>query len=202
MSEELSQVEHAIADFLFSGQCESAAVLTLRSYGPEILGFLIGQLRDDQLADEVFSMFVEDLWRSLSGLTLRTSMRAYAYALARNAKHRFLSRELRKRRAARPLSQVAELAQLVAQVRTETAPYLATENKSKLQELRDRLTEEEQTLLTLRIDRGLEWREIAEVLEPAGELARSAAKLRKRFQLVKDKLAAWAREEGLLGVSE
>jgi RNA polymerase sigma-70 factor, ECF subfamily len=198
VSQDLSQTEQEIVQRLSAGDLEAAAVLTLRSYGSEIFGFLIAQLREQQHAEDVFSSFAEDLWRSLPGLTLQTSMRAYAYALARNAKHRFLQRDLRKQRAAQPLSEHGLLSQLVAEARTGTAPYIATRNKSKLSALRDRLTPDEQALLTLRVDRGLEWREIAEVFGETTNLTRAAAQKRKRFQLIKDKLAAWAREEGLL----
>ena len=41
----------------------------------------------------LLSMFAEDLWRGLGALRLQSTMRAYAYALARNASHRFLARE-------------------------------------------------------------------------------------------------------------
>lgn len=199
MNSLLSQTEQDIAARLTAGDLEQAAVLTLRAYGPEILGFLLVQLRSPQHADDVFSTFAEDLWRSLPNLTLHTSMRAYAYALARNAKHRFLARDLRKQRAHAPISEGHVLSQLVAQVRTGTAQYIATASKNKLSELRERLSEDEQALLTLRVDRGLEWREIAEVFGETADLTRAAAQKRKRFQLIKDKLAQWAREEGLLG---
>jgi RNA polymerase sigma-70 factor, ECF subfamily len=58
----------------------------------------------------------------------------------------------------------------------------------------------------LRIDRGLSWSDLARVLHEGEEdaalddeaLAREAARLRKRFQLVKDKLREMAKKEGLL----
>lgn len=199
MSEELSQVERELAAALAAADHQRAAVLTLRSYGSEILGFLIAQLRSDQHAEEVFSTFAEDLWRSLPGLTLRTSMRAYAYALARNAKHRFLARDLRKQRSGVPISDAQLLSELVAQVRTETATYIATDSKQKLAELRDRLDADEQALLTLRVDRGLEWLEIAEVFGEIDDPKKAAARYRKRFQQLKEKLSVWARESGLVG---
>lgn len=199
MSEELSQLERELAAALAAADNQRAAVLTLRGYGSEILGFLIAQLRSDQHAEEVFSAFAEDLWRSLPGLTLRTSMRAYAYALARNAKHRFLARDLRKQRAAVPLSDAKLVSELVAHVRTKTATYIATDSKHKLAELRDRLDSDEQTLLTLRVDRGLEWLEIAEVFGDLDDPKKAAARYRKRFQQLKDKLSIWARESGLVG---
>lgn len=196
MSEELSQLERQIADALASADTKRAAVLTLRGYGSEILGFLMAQLRNDQHAEEVFSMFAEDLWRSLAGLSLRSSMRAYAYALARNAKHRYLARDLRKQRAAVALAD-AELSALVAEVRSSTATFLATDSKQKLAVLRDRLPPDEQALLTLRVDRGLEWLEIAEVFGD-DDLKKGAARYRKRFQQLKEKLARWLKEAGLV----
>ena len=116
-------------------------------------------------------------------------MRAYAYALARNAKHRFLARDLRKQRAGVPISESHMLSELVAQVRTKTATYIATDSKQKLAELRDRLDADEQALLTLRVDRGLEWLEIAEVFGEHDDPKKAAARYRKRFQQLKEKLS-------------
>ena len=57
---------------------------------------------------------------------------------------------------------------------------------------------DEQSLLTLRVDRGMSWAEIAHILdEGAGEPA-----LRKRFERVKRKLRDLAAAEGLLGAEE
>jgi hypothetical protein len=112
--------------------------------------------------------------------------------------HRFVSRDLRKQRAAVRLSAAPELAATLSELRTRTAPFLLTASKSKLAELRARLGADEQALLTLRIDRALEWREIAEIFGETLDLRRAAALQRKRFQLVKEKLTRWAREEGLL----
>jgi RNA polymerase sigma-70 factor (ECF subfamily) len=198
----LSQTEAQIVAALAAQELDRAAVATLRAYGSEILGFLMAELRDDQYAEEVFSTFAEDLWRALPGLVLKTSMRAYAYSLARNAKHRFLDRDLRKQRRAVPLSQAAELSNIVEAVRTATRTHQHTSAQQRLSDLRDRLSADERALLTLRLDRKLEWREIAEILDGSGDLTRSAARQRKRFQLTKDKLTRWAREEGLLSSKE
>ena len=76
---------------------------------------------------------------------------------------------------------------------TLLAPHLRTEVKSDVQKLREELTEEEQTLLILRVDRNLDWREVADILEieePA---------LRKRFERLKDKLRRLAKERGIGG---
>lgn len=58
--------------------------------------------------------------------------------------------------------------------------------------------------VVLRVDRGLAWEELARVMldDPAATseaLKRESARLRKRFQLVKEKLLELGREAGLVG---
>jgi RNA polymerase sigma-70 factor (ECF subfamily) len=103
-----------------------------------------------------------------------------------------------------PLSS-AGLSQVVERVRSETLPYLKTEIKDRFRLLREQLPVEDQTLLALRLDRGLEWRELARVMSfdeakpPSDEeLTREAARLRQRFAAAKDKLRRFAEREGLL----
>jgi RNA polymerase sigma-70 factor (ECF subfamily) len=91
-------------------------------------------------------------------------------------------------------------------VRTETLAFLRTETRTRLHSLRDSLPEEQRMLLVLRVDRQLAWNELARVLaETEGDaplddaaLAKEAARLRKQFQLVKDRLRALAKKEGLI----
>ena len=94
---------------------------------------------------------------------------------------------------------------IVETVRTETSAFLRTEKRTRLQALRDSLPEQDQLLLVLRVSRGFAWNEVARIVggstadEPidvAAE-AKEAARLRKRFQLVKDRLREMARSEGL-----
>ena len=81
--------------------------------------------------------------------------------------------------------------------------YLKTEVKDRMQELRRRLPAEDQQILILRVSRKLSWTELAIVLGDSGltatdvELQREATRLRKRFQLAKDRLRELARQEGL-----
>ena len=190
------QLEMSIADALARADHDTAARLVVEGLGGELLGFLMARLRSEQQARDVFAIFAEDLWRSLPTLSLRTSMRAYAYTLARNAAHRYLDREVRPSRRFVPFEASHELADAV---RTVTPVYVRTETKDAVSRLRASLTEEEQTLLTLRVDRDLEWLELAEVFREEGEDATVvAARLRKRFEAVKKKLAQLARDEGLL----
>lgn len=195
-------LEREIRRALEENDPASAATQVMRGYGPEILGYLLGRLRDETLASEVFAMFAEDLWRSLPTLSVTVTMRAYSYALARNAAHRMLDRQLRKDRKGVPWSETEAWSRVAAEVRSATLPHLRSSVRSQVARLREQLTEEEQTLLTLRVDRELSWREIAAVF--AGEhcdeaaLLRESARLRKRFEHTKVRLRKLAIEAGLL----
>jgi RNA polymerase sigma factor (sigma-70 family) len=185
-----------------AGSLDEVATRCLEVYGPEILGVLHARLRSSSDADEVFSMFVEDLWTGLRGFQWRCSLRAWAHRLALNATARWATAPPRRRAYNVPLSDLPEIGAVVERVRTSTAMYLRTEVKSEIRRLRDELSSEDQLLLTLRIDKRMEWRDIAAAVGD-GDLAdaaltREAARLRKRFQLATEKLRALARERGLL----
>jgi RNA polymerase sigma-70 factor (ECF subfamily) len=91
--------------------------------------------------------------------------------------------------------------------RSDTASYLKTQRRSRIAALRDALPLEDQELLVLRVDRRLAWNDIARVLlhPEDGEvltseaLEREAARLRKRFQILKRQLYEMGRREGLIG---
>jgi RNA polymerase sigma-70 factor (ECF subfamily) len=187
------------------GAFEAAAVAALRGYGGEILSFLAAVHRDEADASEVFSIFCEEMWRSLPRFGWQCSFRTWAYTICRHRSHRY--RRDARRRAARGalLSDSADLRAIEQRLRTETLPYLRSRVRSRIAELRDELPLEDQEILILRVDRQLAWNELALVLheddgEPlAGEaLKREAARLRKRFQAIKDKLREMARREGLV----
>jgi RNA polymerase sigma-70 factor (ECF subfamily) len=147
-------------------------------------------------------MFLEDLWTGLPGFQWRCSLRAWAHRLALNATARWATAAPRKLDYNVPLSEIPEIVAAMARVRTSTAMHLRTEVKSAIRNLRDELPDEDQLLLALRIDKSLKWRDIAAVLGDGdladAALAREAARLRKRFQLVTEKLRQLARERGLI----
>jgi RNA polymerase sigma-70 factor, ECF subfamily len=192
------EAERAVRSAWDAGDMAAATTATLRLYGAEILGFLVGLHRDHDVAGDVFSSFSERLWQTLGRFEWKCSVRSWAYLLARRA-------SLDHRRKDRPrvaLSQVSAVSELVARLRTETLTYLRTETKDEIAKLRDELPEEDRMLLILRVDRQLAWEELARVFLEGGEpspedLKRESARLRKRFQLVKEKLLALGRERGL-----
>lgn len=196
-----SDVEAAIAEARGAGDHDRAATLLLRRYGPELLGFLRARLRDPVLADDAFASVSEKIWRGLEGFSGRSTARVWAYAIAVN-EVRDQARRRGRERERRAASSDARLSQLVDEVRSETAPYRRTDVKDRMRALREELSDEDQELLVLRVDKQLRYDEIVDVLaeaplDPAAR-KREAARLRKRFQLVRGALEDAARRAGLL----
>jgi RNA polymerase sigma-70 factor (ECF subfamily) len=193
--------ESALRQACEGGQFDEATTLALERYGPEILGILAARLRSDGDAAEVFSIFAEDLWRGLPGFAWRCTLRAWAHRVARNAANRFAIAGARRAAFAQPVP--GEAIEAVAdRVKTTTLIYLKSEVKSEIRRLRDELPPEDQLVLVLRVDKDMEWREVAmaladEDLDEAA-LVREAARLRKRLQIATTRLRELATERGLL----
>ena len=190
----MEAVEAEIADLLESNDLPSAAAAILREYGPAILAYLASLARDEDRADDAFSQFCEDLWRGLPGFRRDASVRTWVYKLAW---HAWLRNEREPyRRRGRQLA-TEEMSRLAAEVRSTTALHLRSEAKDAVARLRQQLTPAEQSLLVLRIDRGLSWSDVASVMStPEEDL--DAQTVAKRFQRVKDRLRKLAEDAGLL----
>lgn len=180
-------LEAKIRERASAADLRGAATIALEAYGPELLGYLVATCRDRAVAEEVFAMTCEDLWRGLPGFRWHCAMRTWLYVLARHAYAR-----ARRSPHDRPRIALSELGDVEARVRTATQPWLRTEVKDRFQALRDELDDDERALLVLRVDRRMSWAEIAEVLGEEGQGA--DARLRKRFSLLKAKLHARAGE--------
>jgi len=184
-----------------AGDFHAVARLTFERYGPEILGILAAHLRSTSDAGEVFSLWVEDLLRGLPGFQWRCSLRAWAHRIARNAAVRWATAGARRPERNVPIESSSVL-DVADQVRSSTLVYLRTEVKSEVRRLREELPEIDQMLIILRVDKGMEWPEVAAALADedlaSDDLKRESARLRKRFQLATEKLRELARERGLL----
>ncbi|MFM2418346.1 MAG: hypothetical protein RL385_3069 [Pseudomonadota bacterium] len=177
--------------------------LSAQSYGDEILSFLLARLRNPSDAREVFSMFAEDLWTGLAGFGWRCSVRTWLYTLARNATARYLVGSHKKGERNLSLGQLESQAALEDRLRSATDVYRQTAVKDRFRLLREQLDEEDQTLLILRVDRGLSFRELAIAMSGDAELdeqslSKEAARHRKAFERVKLELREAAEREGLL----
>lgn len=183
----------AVRASLERGDVADATARVVRGHGPEILGYLVAMSRREIDAHDAFAQFCEDVWRGLAGFRWQASLRTWCYVVARNALRRQWGGAPERHGPHVSPSQVPELHELAAQVRTATAEYVRTETKSRFAELRERLEPDDRTLLILRVDRRMGWRDIAAVLgEPldAAGLERRAAALRKRFERLKLELRA------------
>jgi RNA polymerase sigma-70 factor (ECF subfamily) len=185
-------IDRDIRALLDRGEGDQAATRTVEGLGPGIYGYLCSLLEEDD-AKEVFSMWAEDVWRGLATFRGDASVRTWCYRLAWHASCRFRRDAFRRRREAIPTSAASRLAASVAS-RSGMAPG---SRRERLERLRASLSPEEQSLLVLRVDRELEWDEIADILSVEGEPVTSPA-LRKRFERLKEKLAELARDQQLI----
>jgi RNA polymerase sigma-70 factor, ECF subfamily len=193
-STDMDALEEAIGRHLAARDFATAATAIVRGYGPEILGYLVALARDPDRAQDAFSQCCEDLWRGLPGFRGDSSARTWMYRLAWHAWLRHERRPFPRRAVG---LDSAELSLLAAEVRTTTAPYLRTDVKDAVAQLRERLGSAERSLLVLRVDRALTWSEIATVMSTA-EKTVDGQTLAKRFERVKAKLRRLAEEAGLL----
>jgi RNA polymerase sigma-70 factor (ECF subfamily) len=192
--------EQAIRDACERRDWGEAAKQALSVYEVEVYSFLCARLRSEADAHEVFAQVREDMWRGLEGFQWRCSLRTWLYTLARNAAVRFERSPANQAARRRRMSQVTEPE---AMARSRTRPYLRTDVKDRFAALRASLSADEQTLLVLRIDRGMGWEEVVRVfygdesLDEA-EVRRKSVNLRQRFRTLKRRLTELAAAEGLL----
>lgn len=197
--EERERMETELRAHAEAGRWPEAATLLVRGHGPELFRFLFVALGEDEgEAADVFSDLTYAIWRGLPSFAWESSARTWAYAIARKLVL------VRRRNAARSRKRTAEGADLEAiaeNVRSQTASFLRTETKSRIEALRAALPEEDKLLLLLRVDRKLEWADIARIFAEGTDeasLVKESARLRKRYQVVKDRLRELARREGLI----
>jgi RNA polymerase sigma-70 factor (ECF subfamily) len=199
------ELEERLVKLLSARDYRAVATLGLRSYGPEIHGFLRASLSSADDPDEAFSEFAEAVWKSLPSFRCTSAVRTWMYGVARNIL-RVRGRERLRRRSRIADGGESIVEEIAEEVRSVTASFLRTEKRTRFHALREALPEEDRMLLVLRVDRDLKWDELARIFlctdddasYDEADLVREAARLRKRLQLVKRRLKEMARREGLL----
>jgi RNA polymerase sigma-70 factor (ECF subfamily) len=182
----------------------TAATLFIEHYWEEIYAYLLARAPSEDEASEVMSEFAENFWQGLPDFRWHSSLRSWAYTLARNAFSRYLKEPRRRRERSVPPAQQNQYFATVAEKRTATKKYRRTEIKSRMRRIREKLSDEDQTILVLRVDRKFSWRELAMIISGRGEdmeereIEQWSARLRQRFRKIKARLKVLAREEGLL----
>ena len=196
----VADVEENVRAACAGERWEEAVTLALAGYGAELMSYLVALHRSRSDADDAFGLMAEKMWKSLPAFRWESSLRTWAYTLARHAASRVFEEGKRHARA-EPLSN-AQVEAAVAAVRSRTATFLRTETKDKLDSLRAELAPDDQTLLILRVNRKMEWREIADVMAQPGDdgsresLDRRAASLRKRYERIKADLRRRLQQRG------
>jgi RNA polymerase sigma-70 factor (ECF subfamily) len=194
------EVEAELARLRADGKLKEVASLVIESYGEEVLNFLETTLRDHADAGDTFAQACEDLWKGLARFEGRSSMKTWFYTLARHAASRLRRSSAHHRR----LASLSEISAVADRVRSRTRPHMKTEIKDGFAAIRAALDEVDRMLLVLRVDRAMSWNDVARVManEDDGDsdqdIARIAARLRKRFQTVKDTIRERAIAAGLV----
>jgi len=186
-------IEERVQERLRAGDAAGAATAALQELGPSVLGFLRALLRDESDAADAFSQFAENLWKGLPSFRFDSSLKTWAYRVARHAALNL--RNEAWRRHGRQFA-TGEASALAEEIRTKTVVRVARQQQA-LDQLRQSISEEDQSLLVLRVDQGLSWAEIAEILSEGAEPVQ-AVTLMKRFERLKDRLARMARDQGLV----
>jgi RNA polymerase sigma-70 factor, ECF subfamily len=198
-----SEFEMRVRTLLVEGTPDAAAELTIDRLGPSIHSYLRTMLHDDDALDAL-SEFRVAVWQALPRFRWECSLRSWAYRLANHAAARIWRRPHRRREEPLPSSAASRLPG------PGGSSVASSGRHAGLAFLRAQLPLEDQQLLTLRVDRELEWEEVAVALasddgaDPApgrggsdGHRASSAA-LRKRYERLTRRLEQMAREQGLL----
>ena len=171
---------------LEKGEYEAAVTLVIEAFRPDVLASLSTRLDEDE-ANDALSLWSEAVWKDLRSFRWQASLRAWANGVAKHSCSRIIRKPHRHREQHLSSSAASWMAASIG-----ASAAISSEQHQKLAVLRGMLDEDEQELLTLRIDRGLEWEEIAYILET------NPAALRKRMERLKKKLEQLARDLGLL----
>lgn len=200
MSMERERLEQEIRELCQRGDTGRAVERVLQGYGMEIMRLIASVMHNPEQAKDAFSLFSENLLKGLPGFRWESSLRTWAYRLARNAcyqlGHAPTAREL-------PVTD-SSLPEQPQAVRSDTHPWQRTSVKERFRALRDSLEPEERMILMFRVDQKLAWTEVARVMwdsdEPPTDAAlnRKATSLRQQFQRIKTHLRTMALEQGLL----
>lgn len=178
-------VDPRVRALLDAGARADAATEAIRALGPAVLRYLRALLRNEADANDAFSYWAESLWTGLPGFRGDASLRTWSLRLAYHAALTVLDPAWRRR--VRPFA-TGEASRLAATLRTASAVRIERQRR-KLDAVIARLTPEQQTLLSLRVDQGLSWDDLARVLSKNTRDV-DPKTLAKRYERLKARLAA------------
>jgi RNA polymerase sigma-70 factor (ECF subfamily) len=183
-----------VRERLAAGDGAGAATALIEALGPAILRYLRSMLRVEEDAADAFSQWSENVWTGLPGFRGEASLKTWSYRLAWNAAQNLRDQAWNRRGQRLATGQASALAQ---SIRTRSVVVVERQRQA-LDQLREALSDEDRSLLVLRLDQQLSWNEVAEVLAAEGARV-DPATLSKRFERIKTRLGELARARGLLG---
>lgn len=177
---------------LAAGKMRAAAEEVIRAHGQRIRLYLLSLLREPDVADDAYSLWCEWIFSALDRYEGASSLRTWAYGVAHNAARRIRDDAFRRRRCSLSRAGTSRAA-----ARNSSSARRHERSARLLDAIREKLSLDEQGLLTLRVDHGLEWEAVSAILS-AGESQVTATALRKRFERLKDRIRQLAADAGAL----
>lgn len=203
MGDEKAGGEARVRQLRDGGRETEAVELLLELYGAEIGGWLIRTLACESDGREAYSLFLESLWTGMKHFRWESSLRTWAYRLARNA----ACRVLRGRGRTRLMSHSSAEA-IAATPESEIKPWLCTAARTGVDDLLKHLKPQDRMILILRVDRGMTWQCVARVVygearcrDQRSLIARAAA-VRQRFLRIKRHLRELAKKRGIIEMED
>jgi RNA polymerase sigma-70 factor (ECF subfamily) len=187
------ELEQLIRERRDAGDHAGAATAMIEALGPAILRYLRSMLRVEEDAGDAFSQWSENVWTGLPAFRGEASLKTWAYRLAWNAAQNLRNEAWHRRGQRFATGQASALAQ---SIRTRSVVVVERQRQA-LDQLRASLSDEDRSLLVLRLDQQLSWNEVGEVLAAEGTRV-DPATLMKRFERIKARLGQLARERGLI----
>ncbi|HKP60311.1 MAG TPA: hypothetical protein VJV78_26480 [Polyangiales bacterium] len=186
------KLEHEVGVRLRAGDIEGAATSLLRHCGPSVRGYLRVALSADRPVRDAYSIFAEAVWQGLRRYRSERRLEVWAYRLAYVAAKQQRDPSRPKRSASQRKASSSSSARMLSRTRAATIEPLGPAEDAEL--MRSELSLEEQTLITLRIDRGFSWSEIGWVLGRSN----AAQPMRQRYQRLVERLHRAAIARGFI----
>ena len=186
-----TKLEQEVGVRLQAGDIEGAAARVLELCGAGVRGYLRVALNGDRRVRDAYSIFSEAVWQGLRRYRSERRVVVWAYRLAYAAAKQQRTDGRPKRSTLRRKGSSSG-ARVLSRTRAATIEPLGAAEDAEL--MRAELSLEEQTLLTLRIDRGFSWQEIGWVLGRGS----AAEPMRRRYQRLVQRLHGAAIARGFI----
>lgn len=195
-------IEERIRALIRGGRIEDAITLAVKQFQFRLHYFVLGIVRDPDDANDV----MQEVWSTVVHHALtaaeRDSFRGWLYCIARNAALDTARRVSRRKGYLTALTQ-AVVSAIAEESRSAVDVWLRSSVKVGIAALRAELGADDQLLLELRADHGLEFADVARNMTQlpnlsGPELKRAVSRYAKRYHKLKVDLGQLARARGIV----